>query len=417
MHDCLAVILGGGRGTRLFPLTRERSKPAVPIAGKYRLIDIPLSNCINSELRRIFVLTQYNSESLNNHVGQTYKFDAFSRGFVTILAAEQTDEGGEWFQGTADAVRQSMRHLKSHPSREVLILSGDQLYQMDFRTLRDTHRNNRAQVTVGVIPVAREQTSGFGILKMDSQGRITHFEEKPGPERLHDLESDIPGHGRGFLASMGIYLFERDYLEKSISDPALVDFGRHVIPNAIGTTQVQAHVFHGYWEDVGTIASYFDAGLQLTQSIPPFDFHDASRPVYSLPRFLPATRIEGCTLNAALVAEGCILMGAEIQRCVIGIRSRIGQGTRLKDALVVGADYYESLEAIAGAQSRGIPPVGIGADCVIQHAIIDKNARIGRGVRILNETGKQQADAPGYYIREGIVIVPKGAAIPDGTVI
>ena len=417
MQDCLAVILGGGRGSRLFPLTRERSKPAVPIAGRYRLIDIPLSNCINSELRRIFVLTQYNSESLNNHVGQTYKFDAFSRGFVTILAAEQTDEGGEWFQGTADAVRQSMRHLKSHPSSDVLILSGDQLYQMDFRSLRDTHRNNRAQVTVGVIPIAREQTSGFGILKVDSRGRIIHFEEKPGPERLDDLESDIPGYGRGFLASMGIYLFERDYLVKCISDPTLVDFGRHVIPKAIGTTQVQAHVFRGYWEDVGTIASYFDAGLQLTQPLPPFDFHDESRPIYSRPRFLPGTRIEGCSLNAALVSEGCFLMGAEIQRCVIGIRSRIGQGTRIKDTLVLGADFYESLEDIERAHSRGVPPIGIGRDSVIQHAIVDKNARIGQGVRILNEAVTEQADGPGYYIREGIVIVPKGAVIPDGTVI
>jgi glucose-1-phosphate adenylyltransferase len=417
MHDCLAVILGGGRGTRLFPLTRERSKPAVPIAGKYRLIDIPLSNCINSDLRRIFVLTQYNSESLNNHIGQTYKFDAFSRGFVTILAAEQTDEGGEWFQGTADAVRQSMRHLRTHRSRDVLILSGDQLYQMDFRTLRDTHRNNRAQVTVGVIPVAREQTPGFGILKVDARGRIVHFEEKPGPERLEHLESDVPGHGRGFLASMGIYLFERDYLEKAISDPALVDFGRHVIPQAIGTTQVQAHVFRGYWEDVGTIASYFDAGIQLTRPLPPFDFHDANRPIYSRPRFLPSTRIEGCTLHAALVAEGCILMGAEIESSVIGIRSRIGQGTRLKDTLMLGADFYDSLEDIDRAQARGVPPTGIGADSVIQHAIIDKNARIGRGVRILNQQGIQHADGLGYYIREGIVIVPKGAAIPDGTAI
>ncbi|HET6438197.1 MAG TPA: glucose-1-phosphate adenylyltransferase, partial [Anaeromyxobacter sp.] len=399
MQDCLAVILGGGRGTRLFPLTRERSKPAVPIAGKYRLIDIPLSNCINSELRRIFVLTQYNSESLNNHVGQTYKFDAFSRGFVTVLAAEQTDEGGEWFQGTADAVRQSMRHLKSHPSREVLILSGDQLYQMDFRTLADTHRNNRAQVTVGVIPVAREQTAGFGILKVDSRGRIIHFEEKPGPERLDALESDIPGYGRGFLASMGIYLFERDYLEKSISDPALVDFGRHVIPRAIGITQVQAHVFRGYWEDVGTIGSYFDAGLQLTKPLPPFDFHDANRPVYSRPRFLPATRIEGCTLHAALVSEGCILLGAEVRRSVIGIRSRIGQGTRIEDTLMLGADFYESLEEIDRANARGVPPIGIGAECVIRHAIIDKNARIGRGVRIQNEAGVREADGAGYYVR------------------
>jgi glucose-1-phosphate adenylyltransferase len=417
MHDCLAVIMGGGRGTRLFPLTRERSKPAVPIAGRYRLIDIPLSNCINSELRRIFVLTQYNSESLNTHIGQAYKFDVFSPGFVTILAAEQTDEGGEWFQGTADAVRQSMRHLKSHASREVLVLAGDQLYQMDFRALRDTHRNNRAQVTVGVIPVAREQTAGFGILKVDSRGRIIHFEEKPGPERLADLESEIPGFGPGFLASMGIYLFEREYLERAISDPALVDFGRHVIPRAIGTAQVQAHVFHGYWEDVGTIASYFNAGLQLTQPIPPFDFYDSTRPVYTHARFLPATRIEGCTLNGALVSEGCILMGAEIERSVIGIRSRIGQGTRVKDSLVLGADAYETLEEIDRAHARGVPPIGIGGDSIVQHAIIDKNARIGRGVQILNQAGTQHADGPGYHIREGIVIVPKGAAIPDGTVI
>jgi len=417
MRDCLAVILGGGRGTRLFPLTRERSKPAVPLAGKYRLIDIPLSNCINSGLKRIFVLTQYNSESLNNHVGQAYKFDAFTQGFVTILAAEQTDEGGEWFQGTADAVRQSMRHLKSHPSKEVLILSGDQLYQMDYKVLADTHRNNRAQVTVGVIPVAREQTSGFGILKVDARGRIVHFEEKPGPERLDDLESDIPGYGRGFLASMGIYLFERDYLEKAVSDPSLVDFGRHVVPRAIGTTQVQAHVFRGYWEDVGTIASYYQAGLALTEPIPPFDFHDANRPVFTRPRFLPATRIEGCTLHAALVSEGCILMGAEIHRSIVGIRSRIGQGTRVKDSLVIGADYYESLAEIERAQARGVPPMGIGRDCVIQGAIVDKNARIGNGVRISNEGRIQEADGQGYYIREGIVIVPKGAAIPDGTVI
>ena len=417
MRDCLAVILGGGRGTRLFPLTRERSKPAVPLAGKYRLIDIPISNCINSELKRIFVLTQYNSESLNNHVGQTYKFDAFTQGFVTVLAAEQTDEGGEWFQGTADAVRQSMRHIKSHASDEVLILGGDQLYQMDFRVLAETHQNNRAQVTVGVIPVSREQTAGFGILKVDSRGRIVHFEEKPGPERLDDLESDIPGYGRGFLASMGIYLFERSYLEKVVSDPTLVDFGRHIIPKAIGTAQVQAHVFRGYWEDVGTIGSYFEAGLALTKSIPAFDFHDARRPIYTHARFLPATRIEGGTLQSVVISEGSILLGAEIRRSIIGIRSRIGQGTRVKDTLMLGADFYESLEQIDRAFAHGQPPIGIGSDAVIQRAIIDKNARIGRGVKILNEAGVQNADGPGWFIREGIVIVPKGASIPDGTVI
>jgi glucose-1-phosphate adenylyltransferase len=417
MDDCLGVILGGGRGTRLFPLTHERSKPAVPIAGKYRLIDIPISNCLNSDLRRIFVLTQYNSESLNKHISQTYKFDVFSDAFVTILAAEQTEDSPEWFQGTADAVRQSRRHLRIHRAREVLILSGDQLYQMDFRKMQESHRRHVADATVAVIPVTREHAGGFGILKVNRQGRIVEFEEKPGPDRLGDLESDIPGHGRGFLASMGIYMFGRDALEKAIEDPALVDFGRHVIPKAIGEMRVQAHFFRGYWEDVGTIGSYFRANLELTDPMPPFDFYDAVRPVYTHPRFLPATKIEGCTLRGALVSEGCILMGAEVERSIVGIRSRVGHGTRLKDALVLGADYHETLEEIDRAQARGVPPLGIGADSVIERAIVDKNTRIGRGVRILNQAGVQCADGDGYYIRDGIVIVPKSGVIPDGTMI
>jgi glucose-1-phosphate adenylyltransferase len=415
MNDCLAVILGGGRGSRLFPLTQKRSKPAVPIAGKYRLIDIPISNCLDSELRRIFVLTQYNSESLNKHVTQTYKFDVFSEGFVTILAAEQTEENPSWFQGTADAVRQSLHHMRSHRSREVLILSGDQLFQMDFRTLLQTHRTHQADATLAVIPVAREQTAGFGIVKLDATGRIVHFEEKPGPDRLDFLESDIPGHGRGFLASMGIYLFGREALERAIADPKLVDFGRHVIPQAIHETRVQAHLFHGYWEDVGTIASYFQANLALTGRIPPFDFYDVKRPVYTNPRFLPATKVEGCTVRASLLSEGCILMAADIEGSVIGIRSRIGQGARVKDTLMLGADFYETLSDIEEAQSRGVPPVGIGEGSVVERAIVDKNARIGRGVRILNPAKVQEADGFGHYIRDGIVIVPKGGIIPDGT--
>ena len=417
MNDALAVILGGGRGTRLFPLTNERSKPAVPIAGKYRLIDIPLSNCLNSELPRIFVLTQYNSESLNKHLALTYKFDVFSSGFVTILAAEQTEESPDWFQGTADAVRRSLRHLRSHRGREVLILSGDQLYQMDFRRMAETHRRHVADATVAVIPVGRKQAAGFGILKVNRQGRIVHFEEKPRTERLADLESDIPGHGRGFLASMGIYLFGREALERAVSDPTLVDFGRHVIPWAIGEMRVQAHFFRGYWEDVGTIRSYYEANLQLTDPMPPFDFYDAVRPVYTHPRFLPATKVEGCTLHRTLLSEGSILMGAEIERSVVGIRSRIGEGVRIRESLVLGADYYESLEEIDRAQARGLPPVGIGSGSVIERAIVDKNARIGRGVRIANETGVLETDGPGYYIRDGIVIVPKDGVIPDGTVI
>jgi glucose-1-phosphate adenylyltransferase len=417
MNDCIGVILGGGRGTRLFPLTRQRSKPAVPIGGKYRLIDIPVSNCLNSNLRRIFVLTQYNSESLNKHVSMTYKFDIFSSAFVTTLAAEQTDDSPEWFQGTADAVRQSMRHLRSHPSREVLILSGDQLYQMDFRRMLDTHRRHVADATVAVLPVPAEQTAAFGILKVNRQGRIVHFEEKPKPDRLGELESDIPGHGRGFLASMGIYMFSRDALAKVLADTALVDFGRHGIPKAIGEMRVQAHFHRGYWEDVGTIASYFEANLQLCAAMPPFDFYDAARPVYTHPRFLPATKVEGCALRHALVSEGCILMAADVERSVVGIRARIGPGTRVRDSLVLGADYYESLEEIDRARALGWPPLGIGSDCVIERAIVDKNSRVGNGVRILEEGRVQEADGDGYYIRDGIVIVPKGGVLPDGAVV
>lgn len=417
MDDCLAVILGGGRGTRLFPLTAERSKPAVPIGGKYRLIDIPISNCLNSELRRIFVLTQYNSESLNNHVGGTYKFDPFSRGFVTILAAEQTDHSSDWFQGTADAVRQSLRHLKTHPSRDVLILSGDQLFRMDFRTIERTHRESGAMATVGVLPVPAEQTSGFGILKVDAKGRIVHFEEKPRADRLPALESEIPGYGRGFLASMGIYMFERRALEKAVSDPALVDFGRHVIPWAIGREHVQAHPFTEYWEDVGTIASYFEAGIELTTRAPRFDLFDSAWPIYTRPRFLPATRVEECTLREALVSEGCLLSGASIERSAVGIRSRLGAGVKLRETLVLGADLYETPRALAEATERGLPPIGIGEGTEITRAIVDKNARIGRGVRIANAKGVTEADGDGWYVREGIVIVPKGGVVKDGTVI
>lgn len=417
MNDVLALILGGGRGARLFPLTHERAKPAVPIGGKYRLIDIPISNCINSNLRRIFVLTQYNSESLNKHVALTYNFDNFSPGFVTILAAEQTEERSDWFQGTADAVRQIRRHARAHSSREVLILSGDQLYQMDFRKMQEEHRTHKADATVGVIPVPAEQTSGFGILKVDPDGRIVHFEEKPSPDRLGDLESEVPGHGKAFLASMGIYMFGRDTLQTAIEDPKLVDFGRHVIPRAIGEMRVQAHFFTGYWEDVGTIAAYYQANLDLCDPVPLFDFHDATRPVYTHPRFLPSTKIEDCTLRSALVSEGCILMGAEIERSVVGIRSRIGHGTNIRESLILGADLYESLEEIERAEGRGVPPMGIGADSVIERAIVDKNARVGRGVRIVNEAGLQEADGEGYYIRDGIVFIPKDGVVPDGTVI
>ncbi len=417
MNDALAVILGGGRGTRLFPLTAHRSKPAVPIGGKYRLIDIPVSNCLNSDLRRIFVLTQYNSESLNKHLISTYKFDIFSNAFVSVLAAEQTEDSPDWFQGTADAVRQSLRHLRSHPSRDVLILSGDQLYQMDFRKMQETHRRHVAEATVAVTPVPAEATAGFGILKMNRQGRIVQFEEKPKPERLPDLVSEIPGYGPGYLASMGIYLFTRPALERSLADPSLVDFGRHVIPKALGEMRVQAHFYRGYWEDVGTIGSYFHANLALCDVVPPFDFYDAARPVYTHPRFLPATKVQDCTLKGALISEGSILVGAEIERALIGIRSRVGQGVRIREALVLGADYYETIDEIERANARGVPPLGIGAESLVERAIVDKNARIGRGVRLVNEGRVGEKDGSGYYIRDGIVIVPKDGVIADGSVI
>jgi glucose-1-phosphate adenylyltransferase len=390
----------------------------VPIAGKYRLIDIPISNCLNSDLRRIFVLTQYNSESLNKHISQTYKFDHFTPGFVSLLAAEQTEESPEWFQGTADAVRQSLRHLEAQgPYRDVCILSGDQLYNMDLRRMVETHRRNVADITVAVTPVPADQASAFGIIKTNAQDRIVHFDEKPPAERVPSLMSEIPGSGTGLLASMGIYVFSRPALLQSMADPKLVDFGRHVIPGAVATARVHAHVHRGYWEDVGTIRSYFQANLALTQPIPPFDFYEADTPVYTHPRFLPATKVESCMVRNALLSEGCIVVGSEVERCVIGIRSRIGQGCQVRDSLVLGADSYETLEEIQRAGVNGRPPLGIGPDSVITNAIVDKNARIGRDVRIENAAGVVELDGEGYFIREGIVIVPKNGVIADGSVI
>ncbi len=417
MLDVLAVILGGGRGTRLDPLTQYRSKPAVPIAGKYRLVDIPVSNCLNSELRRIYVLTQYNSESLNKHVSLTYNFDIFSSGFVSLLAAEQTAESPEWFQGTADAVRQSMRHLDNHRWGEIVILSGDQLYQMNLLAVLEAHREAKADVTVAVKPVPAEAASGFGILKLDRDRRIVHFEEKPGQDRIGELTSEVPGLGAACYASMGIYVFTRKALKAALEDRTLVDFGHHVIPWAVSTMPVLGFIHHGYWEDVGTIQSYYNANMALCQAMPPFDFYEASRPIYTRPRFLPASKVESCTLRNALVSEGSILLGAEIERSVIGIRSRIGKGTQIADSLLLGADDYETIDEISRASETGRPPIGIGDGCVIQRAIVDKNARIGRGVRILNQAGLREGEGPGYAIRDGIVVVVKNAVIPDGTVI
>lgn len=418
MHDVIGVILGGGRGSRLFPLTMNRSKPAVPIGGNYRIVDVPVSNCLHSDIRRIYVLTQYQSESLNKHISNTYKFDIFSSGFVAVVAAEQTEERSDWFQGTADAVRRSMRHVGIEQWDDIVILSGDQLYRMDFRELLRTHRESRADATIAMKSVPPEQTRDFGIMRVDKAGRIVHFDEKPPVERLAGLESWLPGRKEpAYLASMGIYIFRRPALEEALSNTEHDDFGRHVIPAAVPRLHVQAHVHDGYWEDVGTIDSYFQANMALTSSRPPFSFWDAQKPIYTHPRFLPATKVHSCDIRESLIAEGSFIAKARIERSVIGIRTRIADGARIHHSLILGADLYESVRDIEHCTHEGTPPIGIGAESVIENSIVDKNARVGRGVRILNEKGERERDAANYYIRGGIVVIPKGAVIPDGTVI
>lgn len=418
MDDVVGLILGGGRGTRLFPLTQHRSKPAVPIGGNYRLIDVAVGNLLHAGTRRSFVLTQYLSESLNKHISNTYKFDLFSSGFVQVLAAEQTEERSDWFQGTADAVRQCMKHLLRERWNELAILGGDQVYRMDFAEMLRVHRESKADATVAIKAVPAEQTSGFGIMKTTADGRIVHFEEKPVAARLPDLISPL-GDGRepGYLASMGIYVFSRRALIEALSNEKHIDFGRHVIPAMLSRMRVQAYVFDGYWEDVGTIRSYYEANLALTEPQPPFSFYDARRPFYTHPRFLAPTKVQSCRIQGALIADGCFVEGADIESSVIGIRSRIGSGVKIRKSLILGADSYETPEEMQAALKVGEPPIGVGAGTIIDGAIVDKDARIGRNVRILNEARISERDAANYFIREGIVIVPKSAVIPDGTVI
>lgn len=414
MKEVLAVILGGGRGTRLFPLTAHRSKPAVPIGGKYRLIDIPISNCLNSHLRRIIVLTQYLSESLNKHISQTYRFDPFTDAFVSVVAAEQTEDEQEWFLGTADAVRRANRHIRHHDFDDVLILSGDQLYQMDYRKMRDTHLKADADITVGVTPVEAKDAPGFGILKIDPTGRIVHFHEKPRADELDDLKSEMPDGSQSYLASMGIYMFKRGALEQTLALDASLDFGKHIIPGSIGSLRVQSHIFNGYWEDVGTIRSYYEANLALCQPVPRFDFYDVRMPIHTHARALAATKIEGARMTNALVSEGSIIVDSEIERSMIGIRSRIGRGCVIRNSLILGADYYEKTTP---DPASGRPALGIGDNSVIENAIIDKNARVGVNVRLTNEGKVDHADGPCWYIRDGLVIVPKDTVVPNGTVV
>lgn len=424
----LAVILGGGAGTRLFPLTQQRSKPAVPLGGKYRLVDVAISNCINSNVLRMFVLTQYNSASLNRHIAQAYRFSQFSDGFVDILAAEQTPESPQWFQGTADAVRQVLPHIRDWGIDTLLILSGDHLYRMDYRQFLARHYESNANVTVSVIPCDSSSACEFGLLKTDETGRIVEFKEKPKGAELESMRVDTTSFGlspeeanaRPFLASMGIYVFKYDDLEKLLrQDPSWVDFGREIIPSAIQSSKVQAFVFNGYWEDIGTISAFYRANLDLTARVPKFNLFDAEAPVYTHARYLPPSKIEESEVRDSIISDGCIITGARITKSVVGLRSRISRGVQIDASFLMGADYYQTIEEMRDDSAAGLPRVGIGEGTLINRAIVDKNSRIGSGVRLLNEAGTIEADGEGgsYYIRDGIIIVPKGAVIRDGTII
>jgi glucose-1-phosphate adenylyltransferase len=418
MNDVLTLILGGGRGTRLFPLTHMRSKPAVPLGARYRLIDIPISNCLHADLRRIFVLTQFNSASLNRHIAQTYRLDLFSRGFVEILAAEQTPDSTSWFQGTADAVRQAARHFAGFEAEYYLILAGDHLYRMDFTDLIESHIENRADITIAAQPVDHDDATQMGIFLFDLEGQITGFEEKPNAERLSQMGGSVPrGSAVGgvtaekpFVASMGIYVFSRDILLEILEQPG-VDFGKEIIPASLSMHRVHPYIFRGYWADVGTIEAFYDANINLTTRGPAFNFFHPRFPIYTHPRFLPGTRAHSCRLDAAIVAEGCYLDNCEVSSSLIGIRTRVSAGARITRSVLLGADFYEDEPA------EGVTPLGVGRDVVLDRVIVDKNARIGDGARLVNERGVQEADLPGCFIRNGIIVVPKGGEVSGGVVV
>ncbi len=421
-HPTLAVILGGGRGTRLHPLTGHRSKPAVPIAGKYRLVDIPISNCINSDIRKIFVLTQFNSASLNRHIKNTYNFDSFSSGFVDILAAEQTIGSTDWFQGTADAVRQSIHHLENHDYEQVLILSGDQLYQMDFRHLLNQHKETGADVTIATIPVSKEDATGFGIMKKDNQRRIDSFIEKPSLDQLESWKSPVDDtlarEGKEYLASMGIYVFNRDRLMELMNAYAsATDFGKEIIPKALeGNYGVYSYEFTGYWTDIGTIRSFYEANLELSDAVPKFNLYDNRNPIYTRARLLPASKVSGTSIDQSVVSEGCIIEAESIKRSVVGIRTRIGKGTIVENTIIMGSDAFNTIEELSHDHPDR-PALGIGEHCVISNAIIDKNARIGHHVSIKGSHSLKDGDYGSYHVVDGIVIVVKGQSIEDGTTI
>ncbi|HXL55743.1 MAG TPA: glucose-1-phosphate adenylyltransferase [Chitinophagaceae bacterium] len=419
----VAVILGGGAGTRLYPLTAARSKPAVPIAGKYRLVDIPISNCINSNINRIFVLTQFNSASLNKHIKNTYHFSAFSTGFVDILAAEQTPDNPGWYQGTADAVRQCLRHIANNDYEYVLILSGDQLYQMDFSDMINAHRKKDAAISIATIPVDSRDAPEFGIMKKDANNFITSFIEKPKKEILGEWASDtgdeMRHQGRVYLASMGIYIFNRSVLGELLKNeyPSATDFGKEIIPNSTSKHKVISYQYDGYWTDIGNILSFFEANLALAKDIPPFNLFDNAKTVYTRARQLPPGKVSGTTLEKTVLAEGCLVFASRIENSVLGIRSHIGHGSTIVNCYMMGADYYETLEQMEKDTNIGIPKLGIGERCYIKNAIIDKNCRIGNDVRINAGAHLENTDHTLYTVKDGIVVIKKGAILPNGFVI
>jgi glucose-1-phosphate adenylyltransferase len=428
MRDVLGLILGGGRGARLFPLTKHRSEPAVPIAGKYRLIDIPISNCLNNGVNRVYVLTQYLSVSLHKHIANTYKFDPFSRGFVEVLAAQQTYETADWYQGTADAIRQNIRYLQEDPARYLLILSGDQLYRMNFRQLLAVHGDSHADVTMSVVPVTRDQAKDLGVVRVDESLRITGLVEKPRtdaqlePFRLPAgwLEArGVAGRGREYLANMGIYVFTKDVLLGLLAaQPRATDLLLEIFTRGMASHRIHAHVFGGYWQDVGTIQSYHEANLALASEQPPFDFHSSEGVIFSRMRYLPASRVRAAHMRHCLVSDGCVIEpGARLERCVVGLRSRIGRHAVLRDTVLIGADRYETEQGREDNHKRGVPDLGVGEGSLIERAILDKDCRIGRNVQIVNQRELVEYDGPNYHIRERIVVIPNGAVVPDGTII
>jgi glucose-1-phosphate adenylyltransferase len=422
-NEVLALILGGGQGTRLFPLTHHRSKPAVPIAGQYRLIDIPISNCLHADIRRIFVLTQFNSASLNRHIAQTYRMDLFSAGFVEILAAEQTPDNPHWFQGTADAVRQAARHFVRYDADYYLILAGDHLYRMNYAELVDAHIDRRADITIAAQPVTIEDASAMGIFRFDRAGQIVAFEEKPKRDRLHEIGRSIPAGSmlrngpadKPFVASMGIYVFSRDVLFDVLAADNAKDFGREIIPAALGRYRVNSFLFRGYWADVGTVDAFYEANIMLTHPGSPFKFYDPRRPIYTHPRFLPAARLSDCTVREGIIAEGCYLERCAIEGSIIGIRTNVQSGATIRRSVLLGADFFEADD---DQPARGDSPrLGIGRDVVLDRVIVDKNARIGDGATLTNAAGVEEADGDGYYVRSGVVIVPKDGVIKPGTIV